>query len=160
MHASLDWRGCVAGLQAVSVRLGDWFEAAAADVQAALAAIGASELPVLVVHGDFAEWNVHYERDRLAGVVDFGLTHLDSRPYELAIARTYRAPQTAAAYREELARLGWPLSDLELAAQRPVYHAFRVDMAIWAVHDGLQAGHIDLANVERQLARTGTPSPD
>jgi Ser/Thr protein kinase RdoA (MazF antagonist) len=160
VHASLDWRGCVAGLQAASPRLGHWLEAAAADVQAGLAAIGASALPVLVVHGDFAEWNVHYERDRLAGVVDFGLTHLDSRPYELAIARTYRAPQAAAAYREEVARLGWPLRDLELAAQQPVYRAFRVDMTAWAVHAGLRAGRIDLANVERQLERTGTPSPD
>lgn len=160
VHASLDWRGCVAGLQAVSPRLGDWLQAAAADVQAGLATIGASALPVLVVHGDFAEWNVHYERDRLAGVVDFGLTHLDSRPYELAIARTYRAPQAAAAYREELDRLGWPLSDLEPAAQQPVYDAFRVDMTVWAVHYGLATGHIDLASVERQLARTGTPPPD
>src|SRR3981081_1857681 len=51
-----------------------------------LGALGAQALPVMVVHGDFAEWNVHYLRSRLAGVIDFGLTHLDSRPYELAVA--------------------------------------------------------------------------
>jgi hypothetical protein len=38
-------------------------------------------------------WNVHYRRGRLAGVIDFGLAHLDSRPWELAVARTYRAPE-------------------------------------------------------------------
>lgn len=38
------------------------------------------------MHGDFAEWNVHYDGDRLAGVLDFELTHLDSRPYELMSA--------------------------------------------------------------------------
>lgn len=62
----------------------------------------------MVVHGEFHEQNVHYEHRRLAGVIDSGLTHLDSRPYELAIARTYRAPGTIAAYRGELARSGCP----------------------------------------------------
>jgi hypothetical protein len=93
------------------------------------------------------------------GVIDFGLTHLDSRPYELAIARTYRAPETAAAYGAEAARLGWPLTELEQAAAEPVYQAFRLDMAVWAVHYGLRAGRPDLAAVERQLQRTGTPPP-
>jgi phosphotransferase family enzyme len=45
------------------------------------AAIGAAELPVTVIHGDFAEQNVHYRHGRLAGVIDFGLTRQDSRPY-------------------------------------------------------------------------------
>ena len=45
-----------------------------AQTRGALADIGAAELPLTVVHGDFAEWNVHYERGRLAGVIDFGLT--------------------------------------------------------------------------------------
>jgi len=62
-------------------------------------------LPITLIHGDFAEWNVHYRHGRLAGVIDFGLTHQDTRPYELAIARTYRAPETADAHRGELARL-------------------------------------------------------
>jgi hypothetical protein len=72
---------------------------------------------------------VHYRYGRLAGVIDFGLTHQDSRPYELAIARTYRALETADAYRGELVRSGWPLSVLEEAAIRPLYHAFRLDTA-------------------------------
>lgn len=91
-----------------------------------LAAIGADELPVTVVHGDFHEQNVHYEHGHLAGVIDFGLTHLDSRPYELAIARTWRSPETIAAYGEESGRCG---------------------------------GDYDLAMIERQLSRTGTPPP-
>ena len=67
-------------------------------------------MPVTVVHGHFAEWNVHYEHGRLAGVLDFGLTHMDSRPYELAIARTYRAPETIDSYCAHLASEGWPLN--------------------------------------------------
>jgi homoserine kinase type II len=139
-------------------RLSAWAHAAAAATRTALTAIGAADLPVTVVHGDFAEWNVHYQRGRLAGVIDFGLAHLDSRPYELAIARTYRAPEATRAYRAELAHGGWPLSELEEAALDPVYRAFRLDMAVWSMDQGRLTGHYDLAAIERQLSRTGTAS--
>jgi Ser/Thr protein kinase RdoA (MazF antagonist) len=158
-NAALDWAAGVRQLTAVSPRLGAWAQAAAEQTRAALAAIGAGDLPVTLIHGDFAEWNVHYLDGRLAGVIDFGLAHQDSRPYELAIARTYRAPETADAYRAELARAGWPLSALEEAAIRPVYHAFRVDMAAWEIDDGRKTGRYDLSAIERQLTRTGTPPP-
>jgi len=156
MHTGLDWPAAVRGLLAVSPRLGSWAAAAASETSAVLTAIGADQLPVMVVHGDFAEWNVHYDHGRLAGVIDFGLTHLDSRPFELAIARTYRAPEVTAAYRAELARAGWPLSPLEEAAIEPVYRAFRVDMAAWQLEQGRRTGQYDLTMIERQLARTGT----
>jgi len=116
-------------------------------------------LPVTVVHGDFHEQNVHYEHGRLAGVIDFALTHLDSRPYEPAIARTWRSPATAAAYRTELARSGWPLSELEEAAIEPVCSSFRVDMTAWQLDHGRRTGHYDLAMIERQLAQTRTAPP-
>jgi Ser/Thr protein kinase RdoA (MazF antagonist) len=119
----------------------------------------AAGLPVTVVHGDFHEQNVHYEHGRLAGVIDFALTHLDSRPYELAIARTYRVPQAIAAYRAELARNGWALSELEDTALGPISRAFRVDMAAWQMDQGRRTGSYDLAMIERQLSRTGTAPP-
>ena len=153
------WEERVTGLAAVSPRLAAWARAAAAQAHGSLAALGADGLPVMVVHGDFAEWNVHYDRDRLAGVIDFALTHVDSRPYELAIARAYRAPEMVDAYRAELAAGGWPLSELEEAALTPVYHAFRVGMAAAEMEDGLRTGDYDLAMIERQLARTATVSP-
>jgi homoserine kinase type II len=160
VHTELDWDACLAGLTAVSPRLGHWAAAAAARATSDLAAIGAAELPAEIVHGDFAEWNVHYtRRPALAGVIDFELTHLDSRPYELAIARTYRAPEAVAGYQAETAALGWPLTALEQAAIGPVYRAFRVDMAAWAMHCGLVTGTYDLAMIERQLARSGAAPP-
>jgi Ser/Thr protein kinase RdoA (MazF antagonist) len=156
VHTALDWDACLGALTAISPRLGSWLVVAAASTGADLAAIGADRLPLTVVHGDFAEWNVHYEQGRLTGVIDFALTHLDSRPYELAIARTYRAPEVTESYRAEVARLGWPLSDLEEAAIGPVYRAFRVDMAAWQIDYGMRTGDFDLAAIERHLARTGT----
>jgi hypothetical protein len=79
-NADIDWQACIRQLAAVSTRLGSWAQAAAGQTRAALAAIGAGELPTTVIHGDFAEWNVHYQGGRLAGVIDFGLTRRDSRP--------------------------------------------------------------------------------
>jgi Ser/Thr protein kinase RdoA (MazF antagonist) len=157
VHTGIDWDVCVRGLTEVSPRLGSWASAAAAQARDALAAIGAGELPVTVVHGDFHEQNVHYEDGHLAGVIDFGLTHLDSRPYELAIARTWRSPETIAGYREELGHGGWPLSELEEAAIEPIHRSFRVDMAAWHMDHGRRTGDYDLAMIERQLSRTGTP---
>jgi homoserine kinase type II len=159
VHTEIDWAACVRGLTEASPRLGSWAAAAAAQASDVLAAIGASELPVTVVHGDFAEWNVHYAEDHLAGIIDFGLTHLDSRPYELAIARTYRSPETTDAYRAELAAGGWPFSELEDAAIEPINRAFRVDMAAWQMDHGRRTGDFDLAMIERQLSRTGTAPP-
>jgi Ser/Thr protein kinase RdoA (MazF antagonist) len=155
----VDWTACIRALADRSRRLAAWAEAAAEQTQGALAAIGADALPVTVVHGDFASWNVHYQHGRLAGVIDFGLTHVDNRPYELAIARTWRAPAMIETYRTELATLGWPLSDLEEAAILPLYHAFRLDQIAWLVTDGLRTGQYDLAAIELQLARTGTSDP-
>jgi Ser/Thr protein kinase RdoA (MazF antagonist) len=159
VHTGIDWDECARGLTGVSPRLGSWACAAATEARDALAAIGAGELPVTVVHGDFHEGNVHYEHGRLAGVIDFGLTHLDSRPFELAIARTYRSPETIDGYRGELVRNGWPLSELEEAAVGPINRSFRVDMAAWEMDHGRKTGDYDLAKIERQLARTGTAPP-
>lgn len=159
VHTGIDWGACVRALTEASPRLGSWAHAAATQARDALGAIGAGDLPVTVIHGDFHEQNVHYEHGHLAGVVDFALTHLDSRPYELAIARTYRAPETADSYCAELARLGWPLSELEDAALGPVSRAFRVDMAAWQMDHGRRTGRYDLAMIERQLSKTGTAPP-
>jgi Ser/Thr protein kinase RdoA (MazF antagonist) len=159
MHASFDWAGSVLALAAASPRLADWAVAAADAARRALDTVGAAGLPVMVVHGDFAEWNVHYTGGHLTGVIDFGLAHLDSRPFELAMARTYRVPQAAAAYRAELARLGWPLSPGEEAAIEPVYQAVRVGLASWPMEQGRRTGQFDLTVIERQLSRSGTPPP-
>jgi Ser/Thr protein kinase RdoA (MazF antagonist) len=159
VRAASQWDDCVRGLAAVSPRLASWADAAATQAHESLAARGADELPVMVVHGDFAEWNGHYDHEGLAGVIDFGLTHVDTRPYELAIARTYRAPEMVDEYRAELAACGWPLSELEEAAIGPVYRAFRVGMVAAEMEDALTTGGYDLAMIERQLSRTATPAP-
>ena len=100
-----------------------------------------------------------YGSARLTGVIDFGNTHLDSRPYELAIARTYRAPEMRYGYRERLEQLGWPLSELEEGAIEPIHRAFRVDMTAWLLEDGRRDGRFNTQMIARQLERTDVDRP-
>jgi Ser/Thr protein kinase RdoA (MazF antagonist) len=158
-RTGFDWEAGVCALEHANPRLAAWAHAATGQVHDDLNAIGAGGLPLTVIHGDFAEWNVHYQDGLLSGVIDFDLTHLDSRPYELAIARTHRAPEAVDGYRAELARCGWPLSDLEEAAIGPVYRAFRLGMAACEIQDGRETGNYDVPMIERQLSMTGAPGP-
>jgi Ser/Thr protein kinase RdoA (MazF antagonist) len=151
----LEWPEGLAALKESEPRLAEWFVEASEATKAALSELGCRELPLTVVHGDLALQNIHYSGASLAGVVDFSLTHLDSRPDELAMARLYRAPEALDAYRQEMARSGWHLSELEEGAITPIYRAFRVAMAAWALHDGFRRGRFDTESIVAQLARSG-----
>lgn len=159
VRADIDWQACDRGLARASPQLAAWVRAASARTRDRLAAVGAGHLAVMVVHGDFAWRNVRYSRGRLAGVIDFGLIHLDSRPYELTIARISRSPAALQGYRAKLASAGWPLSELEETAIDPIDRAFRVDQVAWHPDHASKTGSYDLAIVDRQLARTGTAPP-
>lgn len=152
----VDWR---AGLDELSIdhpALAEWAAAAATSTADELAALGARDLPLTVIHGDFmADQNVHYDRRRFVGVIDFGVAHLGCRPYELISARCYRASELRAGYVDELRRHGWPLSDLEVVALVPVYRAFRLSMVAWQLEAGRRTGRFDAATIESQLAQTG-----
>lgn len=145
------WAKGLAALEAGHPDLAAEIAIAAQASAAELAKLGAVELPLTLVHGDFASWNVHYAGTRLAGVIDFAFAHLDTRPYELAMARINRAPELLVAYRHELARHGWPLTELEEAAIGPVYRSFRLGIIAWELHDGLTSGQFDVTAINRQL---------
>lgn len=159
VHENIDWESVLQTFATAHPELAGWAAAAAEGARQQLSELGAADLPTLVVHGDFHELNVHYDENGLTGVLDFGLTHLDSRPYELAIARTHRSPEAIGAFRDESARLGWPLSDLEEACIEPIRSAFRVDMVAWALDHGERVGQYNLPHIESQLSKTSTPRP-
>ena len=159
VHTDIDWDKSLATFGLEHPDLAEWAAAASVAASHELRALGANELPLLVIHGDFHELNVHYDGQGLSGVLDFGLSHLDSRPQELAIARTHRSPEVIPAFRDESARLGWPLTDLEEACIVPIRSAFRVDMVAWQLHHGERVGFYDTAMIETQLSKTATPRP-
>lgn len=152
----IDWHDGLAGLGSHHAELAEWAAVAATSVANEVAALGLGDLPVTVVHGDFlAGENVHYEGGRLAGVIDFGVTHLGTRPYDLVSARCNRQPEVRTGYVEELNHLGWPLSDLEEAAILPIYRAFRLYMTAWQLDVGTRSGHFDTELITAQLTQTG-----
>ncbi len=152
----IDWHSGLAGLGSQCAELAEWAALAATSVANESAALGAADLPLTVIHGDFlAGENVHYEEARLAGVIDFGVSHLGTRPYDLVSARCYREPEVRAGYVEELNRQGWPLSDLEEAAILPIYRAFRLYMTAWQLDVGTRTGHFDAKLITAQLTQTG-----
>jgi aminoglycoside phosphotransferase (APT) family kinase protein len=151
-----NWRAGLNELSTSHPALAEWAAVAATSTADELAALGATDLPLTVIHGDFmADQNVHYDRTRFVGVIDFGVAHLGIRPYELISARSYRAPELRSAYVDELRRLGWPLSNLEEAALVPVYRAFRLGMVAWHLDAGTRTGCFDTAAIKTQLSQTG-----
>ncbi|ADB31429.1 aminoglycoside phosphotransferase [Kribbella flavida DSM 17836] len=153
-----DWDLGVRALREVRPDLADWADAAMANGQRLVAQYGLLELPQTVVHGDFAEWNLHFGEDgALDGVIDFDLTHRDSRSWELVIARVHRSPGLLMGYQEAAADLGMPLTADELVAIEPLQQVFRVNMVMAELWNGRHAGTFNLSTVERQLSRTGVP---
>jgi Phosphotransferase enzyme family len=114
VDAEFDWDACVQRLMRVSPRLGSWLSAAAWHARDALAALGASELPVLVIHGDFAEWNVHYQRGRLAARFASGMAawavhdSLQTGGYDLAMIERQLSRTGTSPPRDALRRIAHP----------------------------------------------------
>ena len=108
-------------------------------------------LPQAIVHGDFASWNVHFDDDgQLAGVIDFDLSHPDSRSWEFVIARLDLAPELLAGYQRATAD---PLSDPELAAIEPLQIVLQVLMVMAGLWNGQHSGHFDEAMIAAHLAK-------
>ncbi|MEU8224247.1 phosphotransferase [Kribbella sp. NPDC048915] len=109
---------------------------------------GLLELPRLIVHGDFAAWNLHFDdAGRLAGVIDFDLCHPDSRAWELVIARA--KPELIKGYQSAATH---PLTDQELAAIGPLQVVYRVLMVMAELWSGQQGGRFDAGAITRHLS--------
>lgn len=149
-----DWEPGLAGLRDVRPDLADWSVAAMEKAKETIAEHNVLQLPQGVVHGDFAEWNVHFTEDgEPAGVIDFDLTHQDSRVWEFTIARVYRSPELLDGYQQEATRLGILLTDEELAAIQPLQGIFRVHMVVAELWAGVQTGAVRPGD-DRQPARS------
>jgi len=81
-------------------------------------AVGASHLPVTVVHGDLIAQNLLFLDGTLSGVLDFDSAHLDLRAVDVACARRSRYDEVARGYLEVI-----PLSDEELGCLDDLWRA-------------------------------------
>jgi len=159
MGAFQDWDPGLAALREVSPELADWSALAMLEAKDAVAEGNLLELPQTIVHGDFGSWNLHFEGDRLGGVIDFDLVHPDSRPWELVLARVHDGPGLIDGYQRAAAGLGNPLSEVELAAIAPLQQVFRVNMVMAELWSGRRTESFNLSMIERELGLTGTPKP-
>jgi len=152
MAAYQDWDPGLEGLRKLRPDLADRAAAAMTAAKILVAEGNLLELPQRVVHGDFASWNLHFHPDgRPAGVIDFGLTHRDSRSWEFVIARVHRAPELLAGYQKEAAKLGDQLAEREIAAIPALQRVLRVNMVMAELWNGARGGTFDLPMIERQL---------
>ena len=138
-------------LRAADPDLASEYERAHDRASAELAGLRLDMLPAFLLHGDFTTTNVRQRRGRPVGVIDFDLCHVGNRPWELAIARVYRAPALLDGYRAEAARLGIPLTPGEEQVLPAVNRAFRTGMVGWALVDGATRGAIDRDFIGVQL---------
>jgi homoserine kinase type II len=159
MSSFQDWDPGVTALRAERPDLAAWAEAAMIEAKELVAERNLLNLPRIIVHGDFAEWNLHFVDDQLTGIIDFDLTHPDSRAWELVMALVHRSPGLLTGYQRTATELGIPLTEEELAAIEPLQRVFRVNMVMAELWSGPRTGQFNLPQIESQLGRTATPKP-
>ncbi|MEV6286509.1 phosphotransferase [Kribbella sp. NPDC051770] len=146
------WDLGVTALREIRPDLADRADRAMAGGQQLVAERNLLGLPQTVVHGDFAEWNVHFDP---LGVIDFDLAHQDSRSWEFVVARVHRSPELLTSYQQKATELGIPLSEQEIAAIEPLERIFRINMVMAELWNGRHNGQFNLQEIEHQLTRTG-----
>lgn len=87
----------------------------------------------IVIHGDFAPWNLRYGGGVLTGILDFDSSHLDLRVADFALAWRGRHQDVISGYEQEA-----PLEPVERELVGPVYWAWVVASAV----GGLDAGNV------------------
>jgi homoserine kinase type II len=153
VQQALRWEGGVAVLGRIRPDLVLALRAGIGVVKHRLDAVPAGALPVTVIHGDFTRWNLRFRGGRLTGVLDFDLTHLDTRTADLAMARAARSPELLDAYRAESARLQWPLAAEEEHVLPVLDAALMIGIVAWELYGQLVTGVMDAELVERQVQK-------
>lgn len=134
--------------------LRDLVVATTVQTHAALAA-HAAELPVSVVHGDFAPWNLLRQGGLLSGLIDLDDVRLDLTATDLAIARRRDRDAVVAGYRRHAA-----LSDVEQALLAPLWRAYTLRFVADLLRAPVRTAAVESALIwcARQLAQTSPSS--
>jgi Ser/Thr protein kinase RdoA (MazF antagonist) len=84
-----------------------------------LSELRADTLPAIVIHGDFAPWNLRFHRGKLSGIFDFDLSHLNHRVADFALSWRGMHDEVVHGYMEID-----QLSEIELELITPVWWAW------------------------------------
>lgn len=92
----------------------------------------------IVIHGDFAPWNLRYVKGMLSGILDFDSAHLDLRVADFALSWRGKHVGVIEGYEDESR-----LSAVERGLIVPVFWAWVVSSAV----AGIDAGDVDRKSV-------------
>lgn len=98
----------------------------------------------IVIHGDFAPWNLRYAGGKLSAVLDFEFAHVDLRVADFALAWRARHDDVLRGY-EEVS----PLEPVERELLVPIYCAWIISAAV----AGIDAGETGAEWTVRHLLR-------
>lgn len=108
----------------------------------------AQDLPGIVIHGDFAPWNIRYKNGKLSGIFDFDLCHLNHRVADFALSWRGKHDDVIHGYQEV-----HPLNETDLALLTPAWWTW----VLWGVKEDLQkpSSAVDMSwNVTHILRRS------
>lgn len=102
----------------------------------------------ILIHGDFAPWNMRYVAGELSGVFDFDNAHLDLRVADFALSWRGRHEGVIDGYEQES-----PLAPIDRELLVPVYWAWLIASAVIAIEEG-NAPDWAIAHLRRQPEET------
>ena len=108
--------------------------------------------PGIVIHGDFTQWNLHFQEGRLSGILDFELAHWDHRIGDFALAWRGKYDQVIYAYAEVS-----PLEPEEWELLTPLWWAFLIDGTCQGMRKGIRD---DGWTIRKLLQRSPLMGPD
>lgn len=85
----------------------------------------------IVIHGDFAPWNLRYVRGQLSGILDFDSAHLDLRVADFALSWRGKHSWVIEGYEQEA-----PLEPIERGLIVPVFWAWIIASVVGGIDQG------------------------
>jgi len=120
--------------------------------RARVAGIPLHDRPGIVIHGDFAPWNLRFEHGRLSGILDFELAHWDHRIGDFALAWRGKYDDVIHGYAEVS-----PLEPEEWELLTPLWWAFLIDVTCQDMRNGIRD---DGWTIRKLLQRSRLMGPD
>ena len=117
-----------------------------------LAGLQLHDRPGIIVHGDFAPWNLRFKDGRLSGILDFELSHWDHRVADFALSWRGKYDDVIQAYAEVS-----PLEPEEWELITPLWWVWLIDGACQDMRNGIRD---DGWIVRKLLQRSPLMGPD
>lgn len=115
-----------------------------------ISAIDAASMPTLVIHGDFAPWNLRFRDGKLSGLLDFELAHLDHRVADFALSWRGKHDDVIYGYDEVS-----PLTEQEWELLTPMWWAWLIEGAAQSIARGHQDDGWTMTHLMRRSSLMG-----